>query len=116
MTLSLDRPTNTPDSEGWSAEQITLVKAGRRLYAEESILVQQTSKSSWIVRDRRVLDGGRSLLGCIEKHGDGYEVMRVGDGFQWHTLDTLDGAIQNLTELALASSTTAAVDQFSWLS
>jgi hypothetical protein len=120
VTLSLEQPPRTPvterwSAEQWSAEQFALVAAGRRLYAEESFLVQQTSTSSWIVRDRRVRDGGRSLLGCIEMRGEVYEVMRVGDGFQWHTLSTLQEAVQNLTELAIDSGSTAVDDDFSWL-
>jgi hypothetical protein len=115
LTLSLELPTHIPVADLWSPAQAALVAAGRRLYAEESFLVQQTARNSWIVRDSRVRDGGRSLLGCIDMRGELYEVMRVGDGFQWHTLSTLQEAVQNLTELAIDSGSTAVDDDFSWL-
>jgi hypothetical protein len=112
MTLSLDRPTRAPVGEGWSAAQLALVAASRRLDAEEWILVEQTSKGSWIVRDRRVLAGGRTLVGCIEKHGDVYQARQVGSGIRWDSFGTLDAAVQNLMELAPASTASAVDDQF----
>jgi hypothetical protein len=79
----------------------------------DSILVQQTSRKSWVVRHAPVPDRTGSLIGCVEERDGLYEVMRINDGFQLHNFMTLDEAIENLARLAHARAASSPADLFS---
>lgn len=82
---------------------------------DDSILVQQTSGKSWVVRHGPVPDRASSLLGCVEERDGVYEVMRISDGFRWHIFTTFDDAIENLARLAQTRATSLPTDLFSHL-
>lgn len=71
----------------------------------EDIVLQQLSDSQWRVVDRRLPDNDAcSLLGFIEEKIDGkgrrFEVMHLGQGFQWFTFPSLADAVNRFSALA----------------
>jgi hypothetical protein len=98
MTISLDRLTLAPADHRWSRAQLNLIAAGRRLYREESVIVQQTSGRNWVVVDARAPEDGRSLLGLIDRRNDEYEVTQIKGGFSRHAFGTLHEAIDQLAD------------------
>jgi hypothetical protein len=63
-----------------------------------AVRVDQTSAFGWIVRDPREPDSIGNVLGCIERSVEGFELMKIGDGFTWHTYRTLDEAVEHAAE------------------
>jgi hypothetical protein len=112
MTFSTGGPNPTSVGEQSQDQDVpSLVDVSS--HNGDSILVQQTSRKSWVVRHAPVPDCAGSLIGCVEERDGFYEVMRINDGFQWHNFMTLDDAIQNLARLAHARAASSPADLFS---
>jgi hypothetical protein len=66
----------------------------------EDIDVQPLSASAWRIRDNRFdQQDARALIGFIEKKADLFEVMQLGQGFQWFTYPSLDEAIAHFARV-----------------
>lgn len=112
MTLSTAGP-NPASVVEQSQDQDVHSSADVSSHNDDSILVQQTSRKSWVVRHTPAPDCVGSLIGCVKERDGLYEVMRINDGFQWYNFMTLDNAIRNLARLAHTRATSSPADLFS---
>ena len=49
----------------------------------------QTSERGWLIEAIEHPAQSRGLLGCIEQHDGGFELMELGGGFAWSTFPTM---------------------------
>jgi hypothetical protein len=56
----------------------------------------QVASHGWLVRTADHAEGAGAVLGCIEQHLDGFELMELGGGFRWSTFGTLSEAVAQL--------------------
>lgn len=56
----------------------------------------QVASDGWLVRTADHSEGAGTVLGCIEEHLDGFELMELGGGFRWSTFGTLNEAVVQL--------------------
>jgi|GEM_PF-3693553 len=56
----------------------------------------QVASHGWLVRTADCAEGAGTVLGCIEEHLDGFELMELGGGFRWSTFGTLSEAVAQL--------------------
>lgn len=73
----------------------------------KNIDVQILSMSAWRIRDKRFPEhDARALIGFIEKKADLFEVMQLGQGFQWFSYPTLAEAIAHFARVSPPASPT----------
>jgi hypothetical protein len=71
----------------------------------EDIDVQTLSPEAWRVKDVRFPEhDARALIGFIEKKDDVFEVMQLGDGFQWFTYGSLSDAVDHFVRVSPPAS------------
>ena len=79
----------------------------------EDIVTQALSPSAWRVQDGRLPEHDASaLIGFIEKKDDLYEVMQLGNGFQWFTYPSLAEAVAHFVRVSPPSGSAERV--MSW--
>ena len=69
------------------------------------IEVQPVAPAAWRVRDSRFPEqDARALIGFIEQKADAFEVMQLGDGFQWFIYPSLPDAIAHFARVTPPAS------------
>jgi hypothetical protein len=67
----------------------------------QDVVTEALSPSAWRVRDCRFPEqDGCALIGFIEKKDDGYEVMQLGNGFQWFTYPSFAEAVAHFVRVS----------------
>jgi hypothetical protein len=80
----------------------------------EEIVTEALSPSAWRVRDARFPEHDASaLIGFIERKADLYEVMQLGNGFQWFTYPSLAEAVAHFAHISPPSGPAERV--MSWI-
>jgi hypothetical protein len=65
-------------------------------FAHRGVGLTPISSSGWLIRATSSSAGGLSVLGCVQEHGDAFELMELEGGFRWSTHGSLHLAVAHL--------------------
>lgn len=64
----------------------------------DDIALDQVTSHGWRVVDTRLPQGDPfRVLAFVECQHNSYDVMQIGNGFEWHAFATFDGALDHIT-------------------
>lgn len=82
----------------------------------DDLILVQVSLAAWRVYTTEFTrENPRRLIGCIDRRGDLFELMELGDGFRWHTFASLHETLEHAALRAHDLAARRQLGELSWL-
>lgn len=79
------------------------------------VRVTAVTAHGWRISDERLPKGDPfRVLAFVEHHGDVFEVMQLGAGFEWHEFESMDAAVAFVVETGSQIAQQRFRDELSW--